>query len=371
MSQEEIAIILGTRAELIKTFPVMLELQHQKIPYYFIHTGQHNLRDLCKKFKVKAPDVSLYKEHVGSSRFNSKELKAIMWNLGLLFKIKKQLKSLKNLKHVLYHGDTMTTFTASLASSKLFNPRKKYKNVHLEAGLRSFNLFEPFPEEISRRVAGMFSKVLFAPSALSKYHLRHKRNKEIHVVGNTIVDAALHSLDLAKKSKVKPLSKDKFALITVHRHENLKSKRRLEKIVEILNSITIDSYFAMHTNTEKKLKEFGLYEKLMKNKKIKIMPPMDYPEFIFQIEKCSLIVCDGGSMQEESLIFGKPCVVLRYNTERQEGLKTNFQFLSKLDVEKTKAKIQEYLDPKFKITKFKNPYGEKGMSKKIVEVLRK
>jgi len=371
MKKQKIAIIIGTRAELIKTFPVMLELKKQKIEYYFISSGQHNLKDLCKKFGVKEPDISLYPESKGSSRFNSKELKAIMWNLGLLFKIKKELKSLKNLKHVMYHGDTMTTFTASLASSRLFNPFKKYKNVHLEAGLRSFNIFEPFPEEISRRVAGMMSSVLLAPSVLSKHHLRNKRGKEIYVVGNTVIDSVFHALKIAKKNKVKILSKGKFALITIHRHENIKSRARLEKIVEILSVLPIPSYFAMHDNTEVKLKEFGLYKKLMKNKNIKIMPAMDYPEFIAQMEKCSLIVCDGGSMQEESLIFGKPCIVLRYATERQEGLKTNFQFLSKLNVKKTKEKIKEYLSPDFKIKKYSNPYGEKGVSKKVVEVLNR
>ncbi len=371
LKQEKIAIVIGTRAELIKSFPVMLELEKEKIPYYFIHTGQHSLGDLCEKFGVKKPDIVLTKEPKKSSKFNSKEGKAILWNLGLLFKIRKELKSLKKLKYVLYHGDTMTTASASLASSRLFNPLKKYKNVHLEAGLRSFNVFEPFPEEISRRIAGSFSKILFAPSVLSKHHLRNKRNKKIYVVGNTIVDAAIHSLDLAKKKNVKVLSKGKFALITVHRHENLKSKERLSKIVDILCSIPIPAYFAMHDNTEAKLKEHGLYKKLVESKNIKLMPAMDYPSFIYQMEKCSLIVCDGGSMQEESLIFKKPCVVLRFATERQEGLLTNFQYLSKLDVEKTKAKIQEYLDPAFKIKNFKNPYGEKGVSKKIVEVLKR
>ena len=109
----------------------------------------------------------------------------------------------------------------------------------------------------------------------------------------------------------------------------------------------------------------------MSNKNIKILPSVDYPSFIAQMEKCSLIVCDGGSMQEESLIFGKPCIVLRMNTERREGLNTNFQYLSKLDVEKTKEKIKEYLDPKFKIKKYKNPYVELGVSKQIVEFLKK
>ena len=371
MSKEErIAIILGTRAELIKTFPVMLEFQNQNIPYYFISSGQHSLDSLCEKFKVKKPDVVLSETSNKSSKFNANERKAILWNLGLLFKISRELKKLKNLKYVLYHGDTMTTATASIASSRFFNLFKKYKGVHLEAGLRSFNIFEPFPEEISRRIAGSFSKILFAPSLLSKHHLRRKINKKIVIVGNTIIDSAMHSLEIAKKEKVKILSNKKFALITVHRHENLKSKKRLEKIVEILNSIPINSYFAMHDNTKAKLIEFGLYDKLMKNKKIKIMPSMDYPSFIAQMERCSLIVCDGGSMQEESLIFAKPCIVLRMATERQEGLDTNFQFLSKLDVQKTKQKIKQYLSPKFKIKQFKNPYGEIGVSKKIVEALR-
>ena len=88
------------------------------------------------------------------------------------------------------------------------------------------------------------------------------------------------------------------------------------------------------------------------------------------MSKCSLIICDGGSMQEESLIFKKPCIILRKATERQEGLETNFQFLSELKINETKKKIKEYLTPKFKIKSFKNPYGKKGVSKRIVEILR-
>ena len=95
----KIAIILGTRAELIKTFPVMLELQKRKISYYFLHTGQHNLRDLCEKFGVKKPDKILSLEPTKTSKFDSKNIKAIMWNLGLILKIKKELRNIKNLKN--------------------------------------------------------------------------------------------------------------------------------------------------------------------------------------------------------------------------------------------------------------------------------
>lgn len=371
MKHSKIAIIIGTRAELIKVFPVMQELQKRKIPYYFIHSGQHNLGDFCEVFGIKRPDIILTKEPDKSSKFNSGQLKAVLWNFGLIWKIKKELKKLPNLKYVVYHGDTMTTASAAIATSKILNPFKKYKNVHLEAGLRSFNNREPFPEEISRLVAGRFSDVLIAPSKNSKENLKKFRKKEVLVFGNTIVDSAAIALNMAKSKKVKSFNKSRFALITVHRHENLKNKERMGKIIEILTHLGIPSYFAVHDNTLKKLEEFGLLDRLKENKNISIITPVDYINFIYQTSKCSLIVCDGGSMQEESLIFGKPCIILRYATERPEGLKTNFQFLSKLRVLETNKKIDEFLSKDFKVKREKNPYGEKGLSKRIVDFLVK
>jgi len=367
-----IAIVIGTRAELIKTFPVMLELQKRKVPYYFIHTGQHSLKDLCEKFGVKRPNSVLTSAPKKSSKFYSKINKAIFWNLSLMFKVKKELKKLKKLKWVLYHGDTMTTASAAIGSSKLFNPFKKYRNIHLEAGLRSNNLFEPFPEEISRIIADNFSDTLLAVSSLSEDNLKKmKKKKKIFVTGNTIIDSANFALSLSKNYKIKPLSKKKFALVSIHRHENIKNEERLKRIVKILLALEIPTYFTMHDNTKKQLIKFGLYDKLKQNKNIKIIETLDYPSFVYQIKNCSLILCDGGSMQEESLIFEKPCIVLRKATERQEGLQTNFQFLSDLNVEKTKEKIKEYLSPIFKVQKFKNPYGEVGLTKKIVDLLTK
>ena len=117
MKNYKIAIIIGTRAELIKTFPVMLELQKRKIPYYFIHTGQHNLGNFCDMFNVKRPNIVLTEEPKKSSKFYSKIGKAIYWNISLVFKIKQELKNIPGLKYVLYHGDTMTTASAAIASS--------------------------------------------------------------------------------------------------------------------------------------------------------------------------------------------------------------------------------------------------------------
>jgi UDP-N-acetylglucosamine 2-epimerase (non-hydrolysing) len=373
LDKYKIAIVIGTRAELIKTFPIMLELQKKRIPYYFIHTGQHNLQNLCDIFLINQPDVVLTKEPKKGTKFWSKiNKKSIFWNFGNIFKVRKELKKLKNLNYVLYHGDTMTTASSSIGSSRMFNLFKKYKNVHLEAGLRSENFFEPFPEEISRVVAGYFSDLLFAVSDRSERNLeKYKDKKKVIKIGNSVVDSVYKAYDLAKKKGTKKLAKKKFALIVVHRHENIKSKKRLEKIVDILLSLNIPSFFALHESTKKQLIKFGLYEKLIENKNIKIIPPQDYASFIYQIKNASLILCDGGSLQEESLIFHTPCILLRKTTERQEGLNSNFQYLGGLNVKKTKEKIKEYLSPKFKVKKFANPYGKKGVSKKIVEILSK
>ena len=113
----EIAVIIGTRAELIKTFHLILELQKRNVGYYFIHTGQHSLGDLCKKLGVKKPDIILSKEPKKSSKFNAKNLKGIFLNIFIIPKIRKVLKNLESLRYVVYHGDTMTTASASIASS--------------------------------------------------------------------------------------------------------------------------------------------------------------------------------------------------------------------------------------------------------------
>jgi len=368
MNLSKIAIIIGTRAEYIKMFPIMLELQKNGEDYCFIHTGQHNLQDLCEIFGTKEPDIILSPAPNKSSKFNTKESKAIKWSIKTMFKIRKELKCLPNLEYVLYHGDTMSTGIAAVGSSKLLNWFKGYKNVHLEAGLRSWNIKEPFPEEIIRRVVTRFSDILITPSKEAEKNL--KSTKETYAFGNTILDSVNLALKIAEERKIKPLSENKFVLVTIHRHENIKDKDRLNKIVEILSSINLPIFFSLHDNTKKKLIEFDLYDKIIKKPNIHIINSLSYISFIYQMSKCSLILCDGGSMQEESLIFQKPCIILRMNTERQEGLKSNFQYLSKLNVEKTKEKIKEYSSSNFNVTNFKNPYGQVGISKRIMEVLK-
>ncbi len=364
MAKKTNCIILGTRAEYIKTFPLMLEMQKKGIPYIFMHTGQHDLKDLCRVFGTKEPDIVLTEPPKNTTRFYAKTSKAVNWTFGLVFKIKDAVNKIENLEYVYYHGDTITTAAAAIATSKLLNPFKKYKNIHLEAGLRSGDLMEPFPEEISRRIADKFSDILLAVSKRAKNNLLKEGIKgKIIITGNTIIDSAAIALKKAKKVKLPK----KFALVTLHRHENIKSKERLEQIISILEHVPITFMLSLHDNTKKQLESHGLLERLKSIKNIKIMENKNYNDFIYMMSKATLILTDGGSMQEESLIFKKPCIILRKATERQEGLDTPINYLSKLDVEEAKKMIDQYLT--MKVPKFKNPYGKSGVSKRIVKVL--
>jgi len=281
------------------------------------------------------------------------------------------LKELKP-KYVLYHGDTMSTAAASIASSKPLNSKKAWKNVHLEAGLRSGSLFEPFPEEISRQISDEFSDILLAVSDLSEKNLqKYKGKKRIIKTGNTIIDSALISNKKANKKGFKK-TRQKYVLINIHRHENLNSKERLEKIVEIIKDIKIKALWPLHDNTAYFLKKYGLMDAIENKKNVEIMPLIDYMHFIFLLanSNCKYLITDGGSIQEESLVFKKPCIILRKKTERQEGLNTGINFLTDLNINYTRKIIKKIENNELKIKKFKNPYGKKGISKKILGVLR-
>jgi UDP-N-acetylglucosamine 2-epimerase (non-hydrolysing) len=283
-------------------------------------------------------------------------------------KIRRLLRGLRP-RYVIYHGDTMSTAAAAIASSKLLNSKKTWKNIHLEAGLRSGSLFEPFPEEISRQISDRFSDILLAVSDLTEKNLhKYKNKKRIIKIGNTIIDSALISYNKAKRMKQKKPG-GKYALINIHRHENINNKQRLKKIISILKSVKIKAIWPIHANTAKSIERFGLVGEVKDMKNLQLMSLTNYDDFIFFLSNCKYLITDGGSIQEESLVFKKPCILLRKKTERQEGLATGINFLTRLNVNRTKEIIDKIENNNLKVKKFKNPYGEKGVSKKIVEEL--
>jgi UDP-N-acetylglucosamine 2-epimerase len=353
--------VLGTKAELIKTVPVMKELERRNYEYLFIHTGHHDIKKMCEEFDVKEPDIVLFRSPKATSKFFLNTFKALRWSSFLSYKLLKTLSKIKS-RFLLVHGDTITTAVTSITS--FFCPFKNWLTCHLEAGLRSFDFLEPFPEEISRVVADNFCDILFAVSDGAEKNLKKENVKgKIVKTGNTIVDSVKLALKRGKKSKRK-----KFVLVNLHRNENLQSKSRMKKIVEILNSVTLPIYWPIHDQTKYALKKYNLWKNVKNNKNIEFSGLISYFQFLQEMRKCKFVITDGGSIQEESLILKKPCVILRMKTERVEGLKTGINFLTKLNVEYAKQ-IIERLEGKFKIPKFKNPYGDNKVSKRIIEFL--
>lgn len=359
------SIILGTKAELIKCMPVLKELDRRGLPYTFIHTGQHSISDLVEDFGLRPPDVVLYEPPRLSSRFMTKTHKALFWAIPLIFKIRAAVRRAAQ-KYVLYHGDTMTTAAAAIGSSKLLNPKRGWKNGHLEAGLRSGSLFEPFPEEISRRVADRFSDFLFSPSRGSAANVRKMKGK-VFMTGNTIVDCVKICLGIARARRMSRPKERRYVMVNIHRHENIKSKKRMEEVVKTVEMIKWPVYWPMHDNTRKQLKKFGLWPRLQK-KNIHISPLITYIRFLWWLAGAYFIITDGGSIQEESLTLRKPCVLMRERTERQEGLKTGINFLCGADAEKAWAAIKK-IEGGIRIKKFKNPYGDGTAAKKIIAIL--
>ena len=354
----------GTQAELIKIAPVMRELNTRKIEYNFIWSGQHkeNIDNLLKNFGVKKPDIILYE-----GKDITKVYQMFFWLLKLLFKNFYYKKiAFRNKKGiVLVHGDTMTTVIGTIWSRLNF-----MKVAHLEAGLTSNKLFRPMPEEIDRRIVSKFSNYYFCPNSWAIKNLKKLKRKgdKINTFQNTLYDSIQLFLKF-KNKKTKHTPKEKYAICSLHRFENV----YIEKVfIELLNHLEeiskdIKILFILHKNTNELLEKFNLKKKLIKNKNIELRPRYDYFDFINLVSNCEFFISDGGSNQEESSYLGIPTIILRSETERIEGLKKNV-LITNYDLKIIENFLKNYKKYKFPILKLKK---EKSPSKIIVNYLLK
>ena len=320
-----IHIFIGTKAQYVKTAPVIKELDSRGIGYNLIDSGQHAQisQKYRKFFDIKDPDV-----YLSQSKEDIKTVSAmISWFFSFLFRIIFNPKYIaetlfKGKKGVcLIHGDTPTTLLSALAAKRV-----GIKVAHLESGLRSFNLFQPFPEEIIRIITMRIADILYAPNQWSLDNLiKMKVKGEQYLVdGNTNIDV----LRLAIKSDFSlpnGLTKHNFVVFSIHRVETILNRNRLTQIVSLAQKISEQTpvLFCMHPPTKKQLKKWKLIDKLTNNPNIYENDLLDYPIFINTITQSKFIVTDGGSIQEESYFLNIPCLVMRQCTERIEGLNEN------------------------------------------------
>ncbi|MGZ7048008.1 MAG: non-hydrolyzing UDP-N-acetylglucosamine 2-epimerase, partial [Methanobacterium sp.] len=306
----KIAVIIGTRPEIIKMAPVIDEMEKRKVEYILIHTGQHYDREMSDQFfidlELRKPDYNI---GVGSGSHGEQTANMIKGLEEVLIDEKPDL--------VLVQGDTNAVLSGSIVSSKLHIPVG-----HVEAGLRSYD--KTMPEEINREVADVCSKIFFVPTEESAVNLILEgiHPKDIFITGNTIVDACMRHLEIAKKKANLPFKKnenDKILTLTMHRAENVDNHSRFKSIVEALLELKeVIIVFPAHPRTIKNLKKHDLLEKMDDADHIKLIKPVGYLDFLLLLSKSEIIMTDSGGLQEEAITLNIPCTTLRYNTERPE-----------------------------------------------------
>ena len=319
-----IVFVLGTKAEFLRLFPLMLWLQEHGQPYDLVHTCQHELGDYLERFGIRPQSFIDFPEFKGT------EIKVSPRNawraLGLYRKLKRTLKDL-NPSIVVYQGDTFTTGFAALACK-----RAKIRSAHVEAGFRSGNWREPFPEESIRRFADHRADVLFAPSNSARANLGRENVKgEVVVSGSTVRDGVVRVFQLPNSRP-----EGDYAVVTMHRYENVFSEEHLQRIIEILKLCHKPLVWPMHENARVRLEMYGLLPTLSN---VKIVPPMEYADFMALVAGSAYTITDGGSLEEESVILGRRCLLLRKRTERTEAVDASLTFLTGLDLDKARESV--------------------------------
>ena len=357
-----ISIIVGTRPEIIKMSSIIKELESGKydIAYDIIHTEQHYDRNLSQIFfdelGLPKPD---YRLSVGSGTQAQQTANAMIKLEGVFLKTKPNI--------VLVEGDTNTVLAGALAATKM-----GIKVGHVEAGLRSYDI--RMPEEHNRRLTDHVSALLFAPTNFNAETLRRENVwGKVFVIGNTVIDACLEYLPIAEKRSniLDKIEFDKFVLVTAHRAENVDDPKVLVNFVKIFTDCLLPVVYPIHPRTVKRLKEFGLYEKLVDNENVQLIEPVGYFDFLVLMKNCFFILTDSGGIQEEVTApnIKKKVFVLRRSTERPEAVKAGYAEVVGTDAENVLNKTNEFVkNPK--IPKTLSPFGDGKAGKKIVEVIK-
>lgn len=369
---KKILLIFGTRPEAIKMAPLIKELESRDcFNVKVCVTGQHRemLDQVLSIFKIE-PDFDL--DVMRKNQSLPELLTEILLNLENVF-------ASYDPDLVLVHGDTASTFAGALASYYHQKPVG-----HIEAGLRTENIFSPWPEEANRKLTGALTKYHFAPTDHAKSNLLNEGvdPENIFVTGNTVIDALflgkeIISLDKALLSRIlKDLSfldnDRKKILVTGHRRESF--GEGFDQICLALKNIAIHNpnvqiIYPVHLNPNV---HYPVTKLLSNVENIFLIPPLEYLPFIYLMDYSDIILTDSGGIQEEAPSLGKPVLVMRETTERPEAIETGTVRLVGTNPDKIFREIQKLLDNPAayeSMSKKKNPYGDGNACKKICNIL--
>ncbi len=373
---KKVLVVFGTRPEAIKMAPLVKALEAEGLLELKVCvTAQHRemLDQVLKIFDIE-PDYDLNLMKVGQDLYDI--------TANVLLGMKEVLSDFQP-DIVLVHGDTTTTSATSLAAFY-----QKIKVGHVEAGLRTNNIYSPWPEEANRQITGILSNYHFAPTTNSKDNLlkENKKSEDIIVTGNTVIDALFLALEKIENSKalkdkiIATISSQyqmnenrKIVLVTGHRRENF--GQGFINICEALKSLAlnnpdIDIVYPVHLNpnVQKPVKEI-----LSDVSNVYLIDPLQYEQFIYLMSQSYFIITDSGGVQEEAPSLGKPVLVMRDTTERPEALEAGTVKLVGTDMHIIIEEAQRLLDDNMayeKMSKAHNPYGDGKACSRIVDFIK-
>jgi UDP-N-acetylglucosamine 2-epimerase (non-hydrolysing) len=353
----KIAVIVGTRPEIIKMAPVVRALENNKANYFILHTGQHYSYNLDRVFfeQLRLQDTK-YNLEVGSGSHAEQTGK-------ILVGVEKVLET-ERPDIVLVEGDTNSVFAGALAAVKLH-----MAVGHVEAGLRSYD--RQMPEEINRILTDHCSDYLFAPTPKAKEILLGEGIVEgkVFVTGNTIVDAVYQNREIARETgdflNTLHITPSEYFLVTLHRQENVDDRARFAPILEGLDRVASEFgmpvVYPIHPRSQKMMAEFGFN---LQN--IKLIEPTDFLSFLQLESSARLILTDSGGVQEEACILRVPCVTLRDNTERPETVDVGANILAGASSYKILDCVKVMLGRE---NNWINPFGDGKSGERIVEII--
>ena len=377
-----IMLVFGTRPEAIKMCPLVKEFQKRTDVFNTIVcvTGQHRemLDQVLNIFDVK-PDFDMNIMRQGQDLTDVTV--RILTGMRDIFKTCKP-------DVVLVHGDTTTSTAASLAAFYAQIPVG-----HVEAGLRTHNIYSPWPEEMNRQITGRIAKYHFSPTLLSKKNLIEERvYGDIYITGNTVIDALHMVVDKLKNDKNLSLEKEKklfnagydvsrlnndkkLVLITGHRRENFGSG--FIRMVTAMKDLSekykdVDFVYPMHLNPNVRKSIHEVFGENLKQPNFFFIEPLQYIEFVYLMEKSTIVLTDSGGIQEEAPALGKPVLVMRDTTERPEALAYGTVHLVGTDYDKIISEVAmllEDINAYDKMSKAVNPYGDGNACNRIVRIL--
>lgn len=349
-----LAVVVGTRPEIVKMASIVEELRARDADFVFIHSGQHYDRELSALFLeelgLPLPEVNL---ETGSGSPGEQTATALRGLERTFLDVRPDL--------VLVEGDTNTVLAGALAAAKV-----GVHVGHVEAGLRSYD--RRMPEEHNRRVTDHLSDLLFAPTDHAARTLRAESCPgAIHVTGNTVIDACLRFGPRARPPDAD--LPERFALATAHRSENVDDPAVLREFVEVFARCPLPVVYPVHPRTRERLRDAGLAETLESSGNVQLLPPLGYLEFLALLIRSAFVLTDSGGIQEEATApnVQKKVFVLRESTERPEAVSAGYAEVLGTRAAPILARLEQFLGEGWKPTTA-CPFGDGTAGRRIVKI---